>query len=61
MKHRTLRAVHRRFRFVKSLSQLYVWEKQINKLGDKMHKGHEIQKYVFEKFQDARNKCVNVQ
>ena len=38
-----------------------MWEKQINKLGDKTHKGHEIQKYVFEKFQDARNKCVNVQ
>ena len=37
-----------------------MWEKQINKLGDKTHTRHEIQKYAFEKFQDARNKCVNV-
>ena len=37
-----------------------MWEKQINKLGDKTHKGHEIQKYAFEKFPDTKNKCVNV-
>ena len=27
MKHRTLQAVQRRFRFVKSLSQMYTWKK----------------------------------
>ena len=31
----------------------------MNKLGNKKHKLHEIQKCIFKKFQDARNKRVN--
>ena len=35
MKHRTLQAIQRMHKFVKNVSQLHMWEKQMDKLGDK--------------------------
>ena len=59
-KNRRFQSVKNRFRFVKNLSVLYRWERQIKDGGDRLNKLKYIQKHVFEKFRIAREKCLNV-
>ena len=58
MKQGMLQHVQRRYWFAKSMLQML--KKQMNEMGDKKHKVHEIQKFVFKKIQDVRNKLANV-
>lgn len=49
-----------KFKHVKSVRELYHWEKLLKKAGDRKEKCIKIRKYAFKKFQNARNFRMNV-
>ena len=56
----SLKAVQYKFPFVKSISILYLWEKQMNNKDNRFHKLREINDYTIKKFQKCRENNINV-